>query len=142
MTVDTYSYDNANYSICENPGKEKMKLEKEMNEKYPVFKSNRYSETFGDIYKSYKITEGAWTLVVAKNDGWRLEIYYVYPIHVCYLKQTDSYMYEYMPSVLTALDKAHKFWTEDEKSEYSNGYRKGFISDMSNLPYIKTTIIT
>lgn len=134
--VDTYSYNSADYSICENPGKEKMISEKKYNEMFPDLTSNRDSKAYGDIYKSYKITEGGWTLSVAEYDGWRLMTYYISPVYVCYLKQSDSYMYEYMPSVLTALDEAHKFWTENEKSQYSNGYRKGCKSDISNLPYI------
>lgn len=134
--VDTYSYNSANYSTCENPGKEKMESEKRFNKAFPDLKSNRDSKAYGDIYKSYKINEGAWRLTVAEYDGWRLMIYYISPAYVCYLKQTDSFMYDYMPSVSTALDEAHKFWTENEKSQYAVGYRKGSTSDIINLPYI------
>lgn len=134
--VDTYTYNSASYSKCENPGKEKIELEKNYKKLFPNLKNNTALKTYGDIYKSYKIDEGAWMLSVAEYDGWRIMIYYVSPVYVCYLKQTDPIMYEYAPSVSTVLDEAYKFWIKNEKSQYSEGYKKGSKSDIANLPYL------
>ena len=86
-----------------------------------------WKQDYGDIYKMYKLkpkyeSDDEWTGfrfdVIEPLSGWGVSFYHVYPYMVGYRKQSQSYIYSYMPSVQTAVDEAFDFWNTDDKSSY------------------------
>lgn len=100
----------------------------------------QWKETWGDIYKLYKLKPKYTSDKEWDSDrqwsGWLLNIveqvsydcfrtYQVYPYRVGYRKQTYSWEYEYMPSVQSAVNEAFDFHTTNDKSSYSKYMTSG-----------------
>lgn len=89
---------------------------------------DQWEETYGDIYKLYKLTPRytnhlytGWLLHVVEYVSYDCyRTYQLYPYQVGYRKQEYSWAYNYMPDVQDAVNNAFDFWTTNEKSEYSN----------------------
>ena len=94
----------------------------------------QWTETWGDIYKLYKLKPKYTSDKEWDSDrqwsGWLLNIiekvsydcfrtYQVYPYRVGYRKQEYSWAYEYMPKVQEAIEEAFEFHTTNDKSSYS-----------------------
>lgn len=102
-----------------------------------------WQEQYGDIYKMYKLKPkytsenewdsdrrwSGWLLYIIESNGWgRFKEYKLYPYQVGFRKQTDSWMYSYMPSVQTAVNEAFEFLTTNPKSSYSQYITKQGVS--------------
>lgn len=103
-----------------------------------LFNANKlkeqWEEDYGNLYKLYKLvpkytSEHSWD---SDNQwsGWMLNVkekfaynafqfYQLYPYEVGFIKQSDSWMYNYMPSVQDAVNAAFEFQTTNDKSDYS-----------------------
>ena len=92
-----------------------------------------WEEDYGDIYKMYKLkpkyeSDDKWTGfrfdVISSQGLGVINTYQIYPYMIGYRKQSQSYMYNYMPSIQSAVDDAFDFWSSDDKSSY-----KKYIDD-------------
>lgn len=109
----------------------------EVEDSYSLFidrdkQQYEWKQDYGDIYKMYKLkpkyeSDYEWTGfrfdIIESWPGWGVCVYQVYPYMIGYRRQSESYMYSYMPSIQTAIDEAFDFWSSDDKSSY-----KEFIS--------------
>ena len=119
-----YSGNKVSYEMTEVPEfKYKYKIPYTDKEKQYYDWENYY----GDIYKMYKLkpkyeSDDEWTgfrFDVISSQGWDIiSTYQVYPYMIGCRKQSQSYMYNYMPSVQTAVGEAFDFWTSNDKSSY------------------------
>lgn len=94
----------------------------------------KWEEQYGDIYKMYKLKQKyvsvnkydtdvqwtGWLLYIIERNGWGEFVeYLLFPYQVGFKIQSDSWMYNYMPSVQTAVNEAFEFHTTDTQSSYS-----------------------
>lgn len=69
----------------------------------------------------YGIWQSGWALGCAKNiSGDKYICYMVIPYMVGYLRQSDSFYYEFKPTIREALNTAYDFYTKNEQSEFVN----------------------
>ena len=110
------------------------KYEKNPYSLNPNEDKEQWKETWGDLYKLYKLkpkytSDNKWDSD-REWSGWLLHViekisydcfrsYIVYPYQVGYRKQQYSWEYEYMPKLQDAVDEAFVFHTTNEKSSYS-----------------------
>lgn len=103
-----------------------------------------WEEDYGDIYKMYKLkpkyeSDDEWTGfrfdVISSQGAGVINTYQVYPYMIGYKKQSQSYMYNYMPPVQSAVDEAFNFWSSDDKSSY-----KKYIDDDISIYDIKNAV--
>lgn len=93
-----------------------------------------WNEAYGDLYSMYELTKRydsdinwtGWCLHVFENGGDEVSEFIVYPVNVGYIKQSDSWMYNYMPSVQEAVNGAFEFYTNNAQSKYKD--------NLSNTP--------
>ena len=106
----------------------------------------KWEEDYGNLYKMYRLvpkytSEYSWD---SDNQwsGWMLNVkekiaynafqfYQLYPYEIGFIKQSDSWMYNYMPSVQDAVNAAFEFQTTNDKSDYSK-----CLSDVSDWDII------
>jgi len=95
-----------------------------------------WEEAYGDIYKQYEI------IPRYQNDyrytGFLFRIFEkgydsvsectVYPKYVGFRKQSDSWAYQWMPSVQEDIDDGFEFFTKNEKSMFYGDFRSDHIS--------------
>lgn len=104
-----------------------------------------WKETYGDIYKLYKLIPKYTSNNIFENDnqwsGWMFQIiektsdsefceYQICPYQVGFKKQEEQWMYNYIPSVQKAIDESFTFHSEDKKSSYAN-----FINKNASINY-------
>lgn len=92
-----------------------------------------WNERWGDVHKLYKLKPqytsehswdsdnqwSGWCFSVIEKDMWDgFSEYLVYPYQVATKKQSDSWMYSYMPSVQEAVNEAFDFHTNNDLSSY------------------------
>lgn len=108
----------------------------------------KWTEDYGDLYKMYKLIPkytsqyswdsdnqwSGWLLKIIEKISYdAFQVYQLYPYEVGYIKQSDSWMYNYMPSVQDAVNEAFDFHTTNEKSSYSK-----YLSDKSYFDIIRS----
>lgn len=81
----------------------------------------------------YGIWQSGWALGCAKQiSGEKYICYMVIPYMVGYLRQNDSFYYEFKPTIREALNTAYDFYTKNEQSDFvnfiSNGNMESFMS--------------
>ena len=96
-----------------------------------------WEQAYGDVYKMYKLkpkyeSDDEWTGfrfdIIEASGNYDINVYQVYPYMIGYRKQSQSYMYNYMPSVQTAVDEAFDFWTS---SDDISSYKEYIDNDIS-----------
>ena len=116
-----------------------------------IFDSNqrreKWNEDYGDLYRMYKLvpkytSENSWDSdrqwsgwmfnVIEKISYDAFQFYQLYPYEVGFIKQSDSWMYDYMPSVQEAVNGSFEFQSSNDKSDYSK-----CISDVSEYDIIR-----
>lgn len=135
---------------------EKVDFEKGEIPQYGQYSSNssifanikeEWEERYGNLYKIYYIkpkqkiyneTYG-WLLEVIESTGTGFKQYEIFPRSVGYFKQENKWLYDYAPSVQTAIDEAFEFHTTNPKSSYygkiSNIHPWNIINKVQNEYY-------
>jgi len=104
-----------------------------------------WEERYGNIYKIYNLkpkwestnkydTDNKWTgwlFNIIESTGRGFKEYQIFPRSVGYFKQENRWLYDYAPSVQTAIDEAFEFHTTNPKSSYY-----GKISDINHWDVI------
>lgn len=137
----TYSNEKVSYEKTEIPV---------FKEKFSFFKDDKdeqrynWEQFYGDIYKMYKLkpkyeSDNKWSGyqfdVIEIVQGEYIRKYQIYPYLVGYKKQSESYIYNYTPSVQTAIDESFEFWSTNNKSHY-----KGYINNNISISDIKQAV--
>lgn len=69
----------------------------------------------------YGIWQSGWALGCAKRiSGDKYICYLVIPYLVGYIRQSDSFLYEFKPTIREALNTAYDFYTKNEQSDFIN----------------------
>ena len=104
--------------------------------------AKKWEDDFGDLNRMYRIKykSSDWSSPFDYEDGWKLVMLefdydgvsqsWLFPYAVGYKRQNDSWMYNYIPSVKTAVEEAFEFWTSDPKSQFIDNFEKGSLSRM------------
>lgn len=91
-----------------------------------------WEERYGNVYKIYNLkpkwestnsydTDNKWTgwlFNIIESTGMGFQEYQIFPRSVGYFKQESRWLYDYAPSVQTAIDEAFEFHTTNPKSSY------------------------
>lgn len=98
---------------------------------------------YGDLSKMYRLfyKKSDWPSPRDYRDGWNLVVFeqgmlgritlsFVFPYAVGYIKQDESWMYNYAPSVSTAVSEALDFYTKNEKSDLYESFVKGCYNSL------------
>lgn len=98
---------------------------------------NEWNETYGNLRSMYRTYykrsdwagpydyEDGWNLVVLEHDWEGVYKTWLFPYAVGYIKQKESWLNSYAPSVPKAVEEAFEFYTTDEKSQYYGTFEKG-----------------
>ena len=82
----------------------------------------------------YGIWQSGWALGCAKMiSGEKYICYMVIPYMVGYLRQSESYYYEFKPTIREALNTAYDFYTKNEQSDFVNFIDKDNLEAFMSL---------
>ncbi len=100
---------------------------------------DEWNDDYGDLYRmskiKYKNDEDGWNFVILEKDMYGVYQSWLFPYAVGYKKQTDSWMYNYEPSVKEAVNEAFEFWTTSPKSQFIDTFEKGCLNKMWSKIY-------
>lgn len=113
---------------------------------YSKRRKAEWEERYGNIYKIYNLkpkweptneydTDDKWTgwlFNIIEKTGTGFKEYQIFPRSVGYFKQENRWLYDYAPSVQTAVDEAFEFHTTDPESSYY-----GKISEIDHWDIIR-----
>ena len=109
-----------------------------------------WQEYYGDLTKLYRIKNNSheWTLPYEEEDGWNLivlsgnydglEQKWIFPYGVGYKRQDYSFMYDYSPSIKTAVYETLDFFINNENSHLKDKIEIGSHDRLFNLVYDAT----
>ena len=113
----------------------------------PSYWKEIWKEDFGNlksIYRTYYKKsdwdtpfgyKDGWNLVVLKSDGEGVYQKWIFPYAVGYIKQKESWLNSYAPSVPEAVKEAFEFYTTDEESQYYGTFEKGCFNQVWSKIY-------
>lgn len=104
-----------------------------------------WKEEYGDLYKLYQLkpkyvseqswnSDSQWTgwlLYGVEYNGQTVAEFQIYPYEVGLKRQTEAWLYIYMPSIQEAVDESFEFHTNNAKSSYINNLVKHDDIDMN-----------
>ena len=111
------------------------KFYEEMNRK----SMDAWTENYGNLTRLYRThyKRSDWASPSDYKDGWNLVILehdyegvyetWIFPYAVGYIKQENSWFYDFAPSVPSAVNEAFDFYTKNEKSVYYGSFEKGCV---------------
>lgn len=115
-------------------GKDKLEWEEKWGDVYKLYKLKPRYTSENDLFADHTWTGWSFTAVEKfSHDGFCS--YMIYPYQVAYKRQNERWMYDYMPSVQSAVDESFDFFTNNEKSSYKqyiSSKNKGIVYDLKS----------